>query len=74
MIYHQCKCGKRQYFESGIAPKDCQGCDGCGTTFATTPDGHKPRIEHDWQPRFCEDTGKPARPICRRCYTRGPKP
>lgn len=74
MIYWRCKCGKAEYFESGMAPQDCQGCDECGTTYATTPDGHELKIPHDWKPQFDHNTGKPARPLCRRCYARGPKP
>jgi hypothetical protein len=50
-------------------PQDCEGCDECGTTYATHPDGHKPRIEHDWKPQFNRNTGEPDRPYCRRCFT-----
>jgi hypothetical protein len=73
MIYWRCKCGKAESWESGMPPQDCQGCDKCGTTLATGPSGHKDRIPHDWKPQFNSDTGAPDRPICRRCYARGPK-
>lgn len=70
----RCKCGKAEIYHSGMHPRDCQGCDECGTTFAYRPSDHKPREPHDWQPRFDPKTGAPDRPMCKRCYARGPKP
>lgn len=70
----RCKCGKAEYYESGMPPQDCQGCDECGTTYAQSPDGHKPRIPHDPKPQFNRDTGRPDRPYCRRCHQRLEKP
>jgi len=74
MQYWRCKCGKRSLHESGMTPKNCQGCDECGTTYAQHPDDHKEKIPHDFEPRFDPITGNAARPVCRRCYMRGPKP
>lgn len=51
-----------------MPPADCAGCADCGTALATGPGGHKPKIEHDWEPRFNEHTGAPDRRMCRRCY------
>lgn len=65
MRHSQCKCGKSEYFDGGIAPQPCQGCDECGTTY-----GGGERIPHDWEPRFNSRTGEPAPRRCRRCYQR----
>ena len=73
MQHYRCQCGKAEYFDSGMPPQDCQGCDECGTTYAQHPDLHKRRIPHDWKPQFNRDTGKPDRGYCRRCYARQPK-
>lgn len=72
--YYRCKCGKSEYYGSGMTPQPCEGCDECGTTYATRADDHKERAPHDWKPQFNENTGKPDRPLCRVCYARGPKP
>lgn len=73
MRYYRCKCGKAQYFASGMVPQDCEGCDECGTTYALISTGHKERIPHDWKPQFNRDTGEPDRAICRRCMARQSK-
>jgi hypothetical protein len=67
VIYHRCQCGKREIWESGMPPKDCAGCDDCGTTYGRGPSEHKPRIPHDWTPRFNSRTGVHERNLCRRC-------
>lgn len=69
MIYMRCKCGKTESFNSGMMPQDCEGCDECGTTFSTNPDGHKERAPHDWKTMYDEHTGKPYR-RCKKCYTK----
>lgn len=74
MQFWRCQCGKSEKYESGMPPQACEGCDECGTTYAQHPDDHKPRIDHDWKPQFDRNTGEPGRPVCRRCYARGPKP
>lgn len=66
MIYYRCKCGKNEYFGSGMVPHDCEGCDECGTTLSTHPEGHKPRAPHEWETKYDENTGKPYR-RCKKC-------
>ncbi len=74
MQFWRCECGKCEKYESGMPPQPCEGCDECGTAFAQRPGDHVQKIGHDWKPQFDGDAGKPARPICKRCYARGPKP
>ena len=69
MQSYRCKCGKAEFFGSD-SPKDCQGCDECGTTFAQHPDHHKERIPHDPKPQFDRNTGKSSAPYCRSCYAK----
>jgi len=69
MIYRRCRCGKCESWESGMPQQDCQGCDACGSTFAGSPEGHRERIPHDWEPRFNPRTGAPDKRMCRRCCT-----
>lgn len=70
MIYRKCECGKAESWESGMPPADCSGCEECGTTYATNPEGHKPLAPHDWSMRYDVRTGKPDGRICERCYKR----
>ena len=72
MQYWQCKCGKKKRFESGMAPRDCQGCDECGTTYAQSPKGHKPKAPHNFKIEYDINTGKPKRRRCIHCH-RGEK-
>ena len=74
MKFHQCKCGKRQYFESGMLPQPCQGCDECNTTLTTRPDRHKTPEPHDFVIRYDSNTGKPKRLMCQRCFESAPLP
>lgn len=73
MRYLRCQCGKAEMWTTD-APRPCQGCDECGTTFAGSPDGHKQREPHQWKPQFNQNTGKPDRPYCAVCYEKGDKP
>lgn len=68
MIYWRCRCGKSEYWESGMPPQACQGCSECGTTLATHPDRHQDVIPHDWEPRYNPRTGAPDKRLCRRCH------
>lgn len=72
MQYWRCKCGKVEYFESGMPPRKCQGCEECGTTFAMRADDHRPIQPHDLGPVQVE--GNADNPIryrrCRRCFHR----
>lgn len=69
MRYERCKCGKATAWTTDSF-QDCQGCDECGTTYAGHPDFHKPKIAHEWEPRFSSSTGEPDGRQCARCHTR----
>lgn len=73
MQYMRCQCGKSEYFHSGMHPKDCQGCDECGTTLGYGPSDHKPRVPHKWETRYNTKTGKPERLVCSACHESGEK-
>lgn len=71
MNYWRCKCGETQYWESGMTPAKCKGCDKCSSTLATWPGGHgdiephtpgTPRLEVDQD--VCYRITR-----CRRCLT-----
>ena len=69
MNYHRCKCGKQEYWESGMSPRSCQGCDECGTTVATYSGGHRPVEPHDWVEEWAIRNKEPVKiKICSRCY------
>lgn len=72
MQYYRCRCGKRTYHESGMPPRECQGCEKCQTTFAQHPDGHDPLQTHDWgEVRVEGPESAPTRwQQCKRCYAR----
>lgn len=69
MRYARCKCGKAEAWTTD-GFQDCQGCDDCGTTFASHPDHHKQKTEHDWEVRYSRTTGEPEKRECARCYKR----
>ena len=69
MNYRRCKCGKCESWESGMPPRDCQGCDECKTTFASGKSGHKPLMPHTLALRYSELTGEPSHYICTECLT-----
>lgn len=68
MRYLRCECGKAERWDSGEAVAPCSGCRKCGTTFATSKEGHKPLEPHDWKPRYDADTGEPTQRMCKSCY------
>jgi hypothetical protein len=70
MKSYQCKCGACLYSESGMPPKDCQGCEKCGTTYARHPEGHRSLQPHKLKPQYNRDTGKLSHSICTECYAR----
>jgi hypothetical protein len=72
MVYYKCECGKSEYYESGMPPKDCEGCEDCKTTYATYKGGHKPLAPHEWETKYNENTGKPYR-RCKKCYQKEKK-
>lgn len=65
MKHYTCKCGKAEYFGSGMFPQDCEGCDDCGTNY-----NKEPKAEHEWITRYHSVTGKPYK-MCRLCYQKG---
>lgn len=65
----QCQCGESLAWDSGYEMgHPCQGCDKCGTTFATHPGGHKKRIPHKWREELHKNTDYEK--LCDRCYAR----
>ena len=69
MKYYRCECGKREFWGSGMFPKDCDGCEERGTTLADNPEGHKPIAPHSWETKYDENTGAPYL-RCKKCFTR----
>lgn len=70
MNYHACKCGEAQYYDSGMPPQPCQGCDICGSSFNKTEHGeYKPREPHKFVIKY-KDSGE-AYELCTRCYSTG---
>jgi hypothetical protein len=65
MMTWSCKCGKAEYFGSGMTPLDCEGCEECGTNYRKEP--IKP---HNLKLKYNEDTGKPSHNKCVCCYER----
>lgn len=68
MQYYRCKCGKREYFDGGMSPRACQGCNECGTTLEQSPERHKTPEPHEWVPQYNESTGKRESDRCKNCY------
>jgi len=48
MIYSRCKCGNRQSWHSGFPPANCEVCEKCGFTLASSPNEHKEPVPHEW--------------------------
>lgn len=64
----RCKCGKSTMQTSMGAPRDCEGCSKCKTTYANHPDDHKTLLPHDWEEvTYHQNTGKPYE-TCKRCH------
>jgi hypothetical protein len=60
----RCKCGKSRYYESGMAPRECQGCEECGTAY-----GGELLKPHDFEEYVDGPTSNPRRfMLCRRCH------
>ena len=68
MQYWRCQCGESEYYESGMYPADCAGCDKCGTTFAQSAGEHKQRAGHDLVIRYDQMTGQPRMQRCNKCH------
>jgi hypothetical protein len=59
----KCKCGKKEYLESGMPPRDCEGCEKCKTNYKK-----EPLQPHDFtKVMYNENTGKPYK-MCSKCY------
>lgn len=68
MQYYQCKCGKSAAWNTGERIYDCEGCDECQTTYAQSPNGHKPLQPHKFDKiLYNQNTGKPYK-LCSDCY------
>lgn len=67
-----CECGKTTWVESGMPPRDCQGCDECGSTLSFNHKAMpvKKKNEHDLHIRYSEKTGKPKFYLCHTCWER----
>ena len=69
MRYARCRCGKAEAWTTdGFQP--CQGCEECGTTYASHPDHHKEVQPHEWAVKFSRDTGEPSHRECVNCHKR----
>lgn len=66
MIAMRCKCGKHK-LSTSMGTQDCMGCEDCKTTFATSPEGHKPLQPHEWQTKYNQNTGKSFK-VCKNCF------
>ena len=52
-----------------MTPKSCQGCEKCGTGYASGPDSHKPIEPHDFNDRkIIEDGVEEDDSYCKRCF------
>jgi len=67
MQYYRCKCGKREFWGSGMVPAPCDGCDECGTTLTQNLDNHETPRAHQLIRRYKEETGEPYW-RCELCY------
>lgn len=67
MLYYKCKCGKCEFWGSGMSPYACQVCDECGTTMLKNLDGTyvEPK-PHEYVAKYNQNTGKPYK-ICKWC-------
>lgn len=64
----RCECGKREYYESGMPPAECQGCEECGSNLQRSPHGHRRKKPHKWVPRYDPASGQPVSRMCEICY------
>lgn len=64
MRYLVCKCGKYEFWSSGVSPCKCQGCKECNTNICD----HGPLEEHDWKIKYNSNTGVPDRRMCSKCF------
>ena len=62
----KCKCGDKTMWATG-GVHDCEGCEDCQTTYADSPDNHKPLQPHDWGVRYNVNTGNEYK-VCKICF------
>lgn len=73
MRYYRCRCGKSVAWSTGGEfPQACVVCEECGSTLASHPDYHAEPIEHEWEVRYDQRTGKPFYEVCDRCGSTRP--
>ena len=65
MMAWKCKCGKSEYFGSGMTPQNCEGCEECKTNYR-----QEPIAPHQLEMRYSEKTGKPSHQTCKACHER----
>jgi hypothetical protein len=69
MIYGRCKCGKREFWGSGMEPPTCCPCKHCGTVPAHSPHAHPAPTPHDWYQHMVDtDAGPQPLSRCRLCH------
>lgn len=49
MQYFKCRCGNAERWCSGYPVHPCEGCEECGTTLASGPNGHEQLQPYKWQ-------------------------
>ena len=68
MQYWKCKCGKSEFYGSGMGPSPCQECPDCHTTVSQSPEGHKRAVPHEFNVHQVEtDEGMKPLSRCRWC-------
>lgn len=73
MRHLRCECGKSLAWDSGSeSGYPCQGCDECGTTYATHPGGHQKRIPHVFGKKLHHNGGLSYLRLCERCHHHEP--
>lgn len=73
MIYHRCKCGKSEAWESGMPPQPCDVCEACGSTLAWSALSHQEPIPHEWVEEWDIHRGEPRKiRRCQRCHRQEP--
>ena len=63
-----CQCGKSKYYESGLPPKSCQGCDECGTAYGLGKVEFKQLEPHVSTPVHDRYTGAVIGYECKVCH------
>jgi hypothetical protein len=68
MQYGKCKCGKYEFWGSGMMPARCSPCEICGTIPAGSPTTHPDPLPHNYYVEKVEtDDGDKSLTRCRWC-------